>query len=530
LPLNSKLWLFLCFLSAVSNLYSGGKAENEISAIDSEYKLCITEFDVSDLPPAQLTLGSILQNRFAARLRGVDHRVRSGPEIEACRQRAFSRARELVVTRLVSKRQERDDLLYKGYPRWKYKKELKLIESGIQKLEDELAETETSAWRVDPAPLFTLTETSFPPPPSPGEEDLFLDTQNADAFLSGKLTAYYGRIYVHLTLYSRDAAVTFEDGVIFSYEEMNAATADILDRVEQAVSGTARSALTVIARPENARILVNGKFAVNGEKTLVNPGPVSVSVSADGYENFSGTLDLVSGEDAETGVTLARVDSEILTLSLEDNGLSSEDGGLSPGEGGLPTEDSNLPSDEGGPSSDEGSLSLGDSSIFLPGGTRVYIGALYAGIIPEGGELEIAVPRDHYRYINVETEDGRTGEIIVLGAEEDGRQRFVEFAPAAVPGRDEKPVEKRRRQFYGAWGRLWIALPLAFLLDGIAQSYANAYNSSGTGNSGLYDRAQTSFYISRGAMITAGIFGAESLIRLVLYVSAASKEAVPLWE
>jgi hypothetical protein len=200
-------------------------------------------------------------------------------------------------------------------------------------------------------------------------------------------------------------------------------------------------------------------------------------VSAEGYEDFWGELELVPGEKAETGVTLSLVDSERVKLSAP--------------------------------------------------GARVYIGVLYAGTIPFGDDLEISVPRGRYRYINVETEDGRGGELIVLG-KQDGESRRVEINPTTLPGKDEKPVEKRRRQFYGAWGRLWVTLPLAFLLDGVARSYATAYNNSG--NREILDHFNTSYYISRGMMIAAGVFGAESLIRLIIYIHTANREAVPLWE
>ncbi|MDR2048277.1 MAG: hypothetical protein LBP69_02370, partial [Treponema sp.] len=135
---------------------------------------------------------------------------------------------------------------------------------------------------------------------------------------------------------------------------------------------------------------------------------------------------------------------------------------------------------------------------------------------------------DRYRYINVETEDGRRGEVIVFGERQTEGPRAVGINPKIIPGRDEKPVEKRRRQFYGAWGRLWVTLPLAFILDGLAMSYARAYNVSGSEE--MLDRFYPAYYISRGAMIAAGVFGAESLIRLIIYINTANREAVPLWK
>jgi hypothetical protein len=469
--------VFFCFLLAAGNLYSLGKTEVP-APLNAEYVFCVTAFDVSGLPPAQAGLGQILQNRLVSRLGGIDRRVRTSGELIRYGERAFSQARDGVISQLAAKRRERDELLFRGLPRWKYNKELRRVDKEIKDLEVVFVKTENETIYIEEKPLFVLSTESFPPPPLPGGEDAFLNAQKADAFLSGKLSPYYGRIYAELRIYTRDSSFVFEDAVIFSYEDMNAAADDLADRIEEAAAGTARSILTVAADPEDARVIVDGKLAANGEPVLLNPGTVSVLATAEGYENFSGVLELVPGEKAETGVTLSPVVSEILKLPVP--------------------------------------------------GANVYIGALYVGTVPPGGDMEIPVPQDRYRYLNVETEDGRRGEVIVLGEQRTNGQRSIEIKPKIIPGRDEKPVEKRRRQFYGAWGRLWVTLPLAVLLDGLAMSYATAYNASGSQE--LLDRFYTSYYISRGAMIAAGIFGAESLIRLIIYINTANQEAVPLWK
>jgi hypothetical protein len=437
----------------------------------------MTAFDVSDLPPAQAGLGPILQSRLASRLRGVDRRVRTSEELALYGERAFSEARNGVIAQLAVKRRERDGLLFNGLPRWKYKKELRRIDKELKELEALFVKTENTIIRIEERPLFVLSEGSFPQPPLPGGEEAFLEAQKADAFLSGKLSSYYGRIYAELRIYTRDSAFVFEDAVIFSYEDMNDAADDLATRIEAVAAGTARSVLTIKTEPEDARILVNENLAANREPVLLNPGAVSVSVSAEGYENFSGGLELFPGEEAETDIVLSPIESEILKFSVP--------------------------------------------------GAKIYIGALYAGTVPPGEYLEISVPLDRYRYINVETEDGRRGEVIVFGEQQAEDGGYIEVNPRIIPGKDEQPVEKRRRQFYGAWGRFWVTLPLAFLLDGLASSYASAYTAS-RGKEEFLDRFNTAYYISRGAMIAAGVFGVESIIRLIIYINTANREAVPL--
>jgi hypothetical protein len=190
--------------------------------------------------------------------------------------------------------------------------------------------------------------------------------------------------------------------------------------------------------------------------------------------------------------------------------------------------------------------------IVLPGeNTSVYMGALFIGgnnfnvegaddtaedtkeTVPEEtarpGFFTLNIPLGQYRYVRIDTEDGLTGEAIVRGtAVEDGEVRIVTLQPRQLPGRDEKPVEVKRRKFYGAYGRFWIALPLAFFINGVSQAYFNSHIS--TGSPALYDKYQRSYYVSVGVWAVAGVFLVESLIRMGIYVHTASEEAIPLWE
>jgi hypothetical protein len=133
------------------------------------------------------------------------------------------------------------------------------------------------------------------------------------------------------------------------------------------------------------------------------------------------------------------------------------------------------------------------------------------------------VPIGQYRYIRVETEDGLTGEAIVKGSSEDD-VRIITLKPRKLPGKDDKPVEDMRRKFYNAYGRFWIALPAAFLINGFSQLYTNSYYM------GSVSAGKTAYYISIGAWVVTGIFLVESLFRMGFYVHSASKETIPLWE
>jgi hypothetical protein len=474
-------------LLAASALYPRAKIEEAPAAVNAEYTVCVAAFDVTGLPLSQKILGNIIQNRFAARLAALDSHIRTDAEFALYEEAAWNAAREAAALKLKNKRAERDALLYRGYPDWKYKTELKKIDKEIAVFENDLEQAVNVKPVVERAPLIKVVS-GFPEPPEPGGEEIFLQGQGADAFIAGKLLPYYERIYMEVKLYTRFSSLVYEDSLAFSMDDLNNAIEELSGRAEVAVAGREQSRLAVYTEPENARVLVNNKkLASSGETVTLNPGEVSVVVTAEDHETARGTVSLASGETAAADVKLTPFVMEQLKLDL-----------TSPGEN-----------------------------------NRVYIGALYAGQFPPPeGDFMIPLPEGYYRYINVETDDGRGASAVVLGEERrNGGERVLNLAPRPFLGPDEKPVDRRRRQFYGAWGRLWVTLPLAVLIDGVARSTIDSYNASGGhGAASLRNDADLYKNIATGAWISAGVFGAESIIRLILYVRAANREAVPLWE
>jgi hypothetical protein len=96
------------------------------------------------------------------------------------------------------------------------------------------------------------------------------------------------------------------------------------------------------------------------------------------------------------------------------------------------------------------------------------------------------------------------------------------LAPAAP--REDKETDRFRRAFYGAYGRFWIALPVAFLVNGLYTMYSGTYlRPESPGNADLYDQASVLYYINIGTMVVAGGFLAESLYRMFRYIYAAGK-------
>ena len=540
-PLAFNIQLVLLLLACAGSLSARGKKEAEIrEPQNNEFTLCITSFDVSALPPSQQILGTVLQRELALDLGRVHHRARGEEELARYEELAWNAAMREAAARLAEKRAERDALLFQGTPNWKYRKELKRIGKELEELEGAYKKAVEERPLITEKPLFKMsaanvgTGTFPPPPPARGGEEAFLKDQNADALLEGKFRLLYGRIYAEFRLFTRGASFIYEDSTIFSPEDLNAAADELKLRFLEALYNSEPARLSLRADPDHARLELNGR-QVSGEETLVlPPGPVTLRASADDHQSVVRELDLDAGDTEEIAFVLKPFTMENLILALPGPGSSVYMGALYLG-GNVPAKTETEETEPGTAEAAETTTVEKAGETEGPdaeGSDEISIDE--AVIEPEQpGFFSVYVPVGQYRYIRVETEDGLTGEAIVKGsAESDEEVRIVTLEPRRLPGRDEKPVEDKRRKFYGAYGRFWITMPLAFLISGFSQLYSNSYNMgfSASGSQGMYNTARSMFYVSIGAWAVAGIFLTESLIRMGIYVHSASKESIPLYE
>ncbi|MDR2617810.1 MAG: PEGA domain-containing protein [Treponema sp.] len=490
------LFMFFCFL--VSAVYSKGDAEEPAAPINGEWVLCITAFDTSPLPAGRRLLGDILARDLAGALEDIDRRYRDGEELDYYRNYAWQKAKTAVAKNLGTKRNERDLLLYQGKAGWEYRKLLKAKEVDIAKLEEELKNLESQGPSVAGEPLFKFADSNkngaWPAPPKAGGEYRFCTTQKADAFLCGTVSEYHGRVLLSLrmyTLYTRSYA--WEDDVIFSSEDLNGAMDELSFRLIAAVSDTLPGAITVRVQPEEAMVLINGVYAGQGEtpaRTFV-PGAAEVEVYAEGYSSAAVNTELNSGELAELYINLSPLSRSVFKVDVPGNE-----------------------------------------------GSSVYLGSLYMGTAP----LTLDLPRDQYAYISVETPSGETGSAVYRqGGIVRGKAEFVRpsrdagetlaFTASVPVSPEEKRVNTARRKFYGAYGRLWVALPLSLLTISIAGNYVDAYNYSvttGAADAGMYNKAVNSNYFTVGAYAVIGLAAADTVFRIIRYLYTSGADAAPI--
>jgi hypothetical protein len=472
--------LLLCLV--LPGAFGGARGEEAVEEpLNQEWILCVSALDVSALPESRRVLGSIIAADLTASLSSLDRRIRVSPEYAYYQEAAWAKNLNGAAKKIAAKREERDQLLYKGDPDWKYRRDLRTIDQALLTLEEDYRKAESSRPQVFPEPAFKLTEENgrglFPDPPPEGGEYRFCLDRKIDAFLAGRVSEYHGRIYVVLrlyTLYTRSYHA--EEGLIFSPENMGGAMEELTGRLTAVVAGTSPGALRVHVEPEDATVLINGSFASRGDLPPLerSPGKIELTILADNYAPAVLPLEIASGEMAELFINLSPLafNSFTITLTPETSGAS------------------------------------------------IYRGALYAGETP----LSLMLPLNRHEYVQGETSSGETGSLIVPGGGAVREERALNLA--VQPPREAGTVNKYRRWFYGAWGRFWLFLPAAMLMRGIADTEINAYNYRG--NPDLYDSANTKYYLSTGFTIAAGLSAVETLIHLFRYISITNKNATTL--
>jgi hypothetical protein len=458
-------------------LFGKGKTEEPVGdPLNPKWTLSITAFDVSALNPSQRVVGDILIRSLVSSLATVHHRVRVSGEFFYYKDLAYIRSLEDAGKKLAAKRSERDMLVYKGYPNWRYRSELKTVEAAIKTLEEDYKKAEEAAIRIAAEPEFVLTaeniQGTFSSPPAAGAEYQYCVSQRADAFVSGTISEFHNRLYVTIrmyTLYTR--SFEYQDAYIFSTDDLLLTEEEMAGRLIAAISGASPAAVSVTADPPEAVILVRESFAGQGSTGVREhaPGPLDVAVFADGYAPMGTSVDLATGELIDMEFKLQRTPETSFEIDFPSYA-----------------------------------------------GSLVYQGSLYMGQAP----LTITAPLNQFEYIHAETTGGDTSSVVFRA----GQTGAVVTLPNIIHrGGDPKPLATARRKLYGGWTAFWIALPVAFMFSGFAATYKNAYAYAGNPEVGSI--ANSLDPVSTGLWIGFGGVAAYSVYRMIRYGHTASRDA-----
>jgi hypothetical protein len=468
----------------------GSPAAEERPALNGEWVLCVTAFDVSDLPPARRIVGDVVARNLVYSLSGVERRAREPGESDWYRDYARNLGVAEAARVLAVKREERDALIYRGDPVWKYRQNIKAADREIVNLEKVLREAMEDEPLIVEEPVFSLVQDNldgiFPQPPEEGKEYFFCREKKADAVLAGSVTEYYGRVYVSLRLYTiyRNSWV-YEDSVIFSTEDLDDASDELAGRLAVVVSGTNPAFVAVHAAPEHTTVVINDSFAGRGEVPVREhpPGTITVIVSAEDHRTQRVETELEAGERTDISVSLMPLDLSSVYVDV-------------PGKAGV----------------------------------LVYRGAFFEGEAP----LSLSLPRGMPQYIRVESPDGETGSLVFMNSESffgsNSGSSPVQYGFSIKTARPDPPglhrVEDARRKYYAAWGRLWIILPAVFFFSGLADARIEGWNSSSLTDQGYHASVMRYDALRWGAWAAVGLAGVDVIFNIWRYMRAANAGSV----
>jgi hypothetical protein len=484
------LWV-IYFLLTSSGLFAFGKKEaEEIKALNNEWLLCVTGFDIAALPETKRPIGEVFNRSLVDTFKTVSYRLRISPEYAYYESYAWTQSRSGAAKALSAKQDERAFLLYRGDANWKYKQDLKKIDADIVKLQEDLAKIEAEMPLINAEPVFDIIQPNkdgtFPPPPQEGRERRFCMEQGADAFLAGAIREYHNRYYVTLRLYALYTnAFVYDDEIIFSADDINGAVDEIAGRLTAVLAGTRPAAVAVRARPADTLVLINRAFAGRGtvESHDRPPGTISVDLSAPDHAPETVEVELFPGELANIRVNL------------------------------LPQE-------------------FTEVQILAAGavGGAVYQGSMYVGEAP----LTLRLPVNQYNYFSVELPGGQLAKAAFVSPGEASQPYVFSLKPKTLHPSSEQRVDKARKAYYWAWGGTWITGIAAWLVNGMVRSQVDGLNQMGS-FSGDWDGVQK-FYddtlrlrdISTGFWAAVGVAAAVEIFQMARYIYIATEDVTPI--
>ncbi|MDR1215511.1 MAG: hypothetical protein LBK25_02405 [Treponema sp.] len=475
--------LFVVYLTVASAAYALGSEETDVAPANTEWVFALTSIDVSNAPVPMQSVGNIIERSLYQRLLSISSHRCVDEEYQYYEDKAWAKARTDAAKQLADKRAQRDAVIFQGNPEWRYKKSVKTIDADIEKLEEAFHIADSKAPRIAKEVAFKFVEAnrsgSFPTPPNSGGERQFCVTQKVDAFMSGALTEYHGRILLRLKIWSLafDAFI-YENNILFSTEDASIAIGELTPELIETVSGYRSARIVVRTDAQDALVFIGDNLVEqSGEEILQPPGKIVVTASAENRRTVSLPLELAENENAEVSVTLPPINLAPMSISAFDK---------------------------------TGELT-----------GSIYKGALYVGETPFTFDLPLGM----FDYFRIEME-GNKGSLAVFENTSDTKRLKTRL----LPDPEKKPVEKARDRMYLSYGLFWMSLPLVMVVGFPWQNgggmYGSAFKEFQTNpTEENTTRANTLLAVSTGVAVVFGLTIVDTVYRAVRYFTTANESS-----
>jgi len=481
--LKNRIFVFiLIFISLNTFVFARGKseAEEEKEKQNNEWILCVTDFDVKSLPESKLSVAGVITKKVVERLNDISYRTRVSPEYAYYEGYEWYKSRSAAAKSLSAKLEERSMLIYNGEPSWKYKQNLAKTDTEIEKLTAAFEEIEKNKPVINNEPVFKLTDGNvkavYPEPPKKGNEYKFCKDQKADAFLTGKIIDFHGRYNISIKLYAvYSDSVVYEDGVIFSPDDLESVLDEIASRLLLTLSGNRPAAIEVKTEPKDALVLINRSFAGHGDTGVIErpPGKFEITASANDHESITVETELDAGEIAEINIKLLKQEF---------------------------------------------------ANVAIPGtaaGAAVYQGALYIGEAP----LTLRLPVDTLEYVELKTKDSLKGTAVFNTPEENESTYSLSVKTGKPPVKGK--VESARSLYYWSWGGMWIT-GLAAWISYNTFTVSNSAQKYNYTSKEFSDENVRMYYIQMGTVAALGAVSVFWVYNIVRYLYLANRGSAPI--
>ena len=479
------IWLIILISLSAQVFALGAKdSEQEKKPINNEWILCITNFDISSLPPEKVSIASVVTREISERLSAINYRVRVSSEYAYYEEQAWTRGRAAAAKALSAKLDERSRLIFRGEPEWRYRQNLAKIDADIEKLKTALDEAEKNMPLVNNEPVFSLTrgnlDSNFPAAPASGSEYKFCSDQKIDAFLSGSITDFHGRYYLSLKLYTVfTKSIVWQDNVLFSHNDLGNALDEITRKLLIMLSGNNPAQITITTEPEDTLVLINKSFASRGSSGVLefSPGTIVINAASIDHDSITYETEVSQGEIININLRLYPVEYTDMEIAGDREG-------------------------------------------------NVYLGALYVGKAP----LTLRLPVNRMEFVEFRTADSRRDTIVFQSPDTPDFSGSVMMNSELIPAKGR--VERDRQHFYWTWGSAWVTGIAAWIsyytVMGINNAITYNYNTSGVMNQDFYDRNVLMSRFTTGTLVTLGVISVYGIYRLVVYLYNANKGATPV--
>jgi hypothetical protein len=480
----TRIFAIVIFLALCSKAWAGGKKEDDkTEALNNNWILCITDFDVSSLPENRRTIPIVAMRTLTGTLQKINYRVRISPEYAYYEDYALSAARTAAAKALASRYEERSLLLYQGAPEWKYRRNIKSKESDIAKAHENYQTKQAEMPLINQEPVFDITEGnkegSFPAPPKKGAESRFCRDNNADAFLAGEIIVFHDRYFLTLKLYAQyTRSVIYEDDIIFSADDIDGAIDEIAGRLTAVLAGSKPAAIAIHAEPPETLVLINQSFAGRGSvEARDHPqGKMTVAFSLEDHKPESIEVELHEGELTVVSASLSRQPYNNMEISAPASRV----------------------------------------------GVGVYQGALYVGDAP----LTLRLPLNQLNYVELAAENGEAAKAVFPSPDFPDESRSLSLKLKIPPSIGQKRVNKARGKYYWAWGTTWISAITWWIASGMfdARSLAVPYSNSDA----FYNGTVTMQYVKWGGIALVATAAAYDLYQLARYIYTSTEDTTPI--